>query len=78
MALGARAFEASDEKLTERERKIATAKDALTAVIAASAPLSGLLSRNFSIKGAPSPIQRKHGTKVHQLASNPPRSATER
>src|SRR5207248_4340174 len=42
------------------------------AVMPASAPLRGLLSRNFSINGAPSPIHRKHGTKVHQDANSPP------
>src|SRR5882757_1604837 len=38
----------------------------------ASAPFSGLLSRSRSMKGAPRPIHKKHGTKVHQVASSPP------
>src|ERR1700730_7320094 len=43
------------------------------AVIPASAPFSGLWSRSFSMKGAPSPIHRKHGTKVVQVANSPPK-----
>src|SRR6266545_4667022 len=38
----------------------------------ASAPLSGLLPRSCSMNGAPSPIKRKLGTKVHHVASSPP------
>src|SRR3954452_215499 len=42
------------------------------AVIPAKPPLSGLLLRKVSTKGAPRPIKRKHGTKVHQLAKRSP------
>jgi hypothetical protein len=42
------------------------------AVIADSAPLSALLPRNVSMKGAPRKIQRKQGVKVTQVASRPP------
>src|SRR5437763_2798756 len=46
---------------------------AAPAVMPASAPESGLLSRKRSIKGAPSPIQSQHGTKVVQVARRPPK-----
>src|SRR2546422_5840717 len=42
------------------------------AVIAESAPLSALLPRKTSMKGAPRNIQRKHGVNVTHVASNPP------
>src|SRR5262249_27227968 len=42
------------------------------AVIAESAPLSALLPRSTSMKGAPRKIQRKHGVNVTQVASSPP------
>lgn len=45
--LGARAFEASPEKLTERERRIATAKDALTGLIAVTGLASAALGMRF-------------------------------
>jgi hypothetical protein len=45
--LGARAFEAQPDKLTERERKIATAKDVLTGVIAATGLASAGLGMRF-------------------------------
>jgi hypothetical protein len=45
--LGARAYEASPDKLTERERKIATAKDVLTGVIAVSGLASAALGMRF-------------------------------
>jgi hypothetical protein len=45
--LGARAFEATPDKLTERERRIATAKDILTGVIAASGLASAALGMRF-------------------------------
>ena len=45
--LGARAFEAQPDKLTERERRIATAKDALTGVIAVSGLASAALGMRF-------------------------------
>src|ERR1043166_5620401 len=44
----------------------------MAAVIAESAAFRLLLSRSFSANGAPKKIQRKHGTKVVQVASNPP------
>src|SRR5215468_3796412 len=42
------------------------------AVIADIAPLSALLPRRTSTKGAPRKIHRKHGMKVTHVASNPP------
>src|ERR1700730_5635574 len=42
------------------------------AVIVESAALTALLSRRTSTNGAPRKIQRKHGMKVTQVASNPP------
>jgi hypothetical protein len=45
--LGARAFEAAPERLTERERRIASGKDVLTGVIAATGIASGLLGTRF-------------------------------
>ena len=45
--LGARAFEAKPEKLTDRERRIATAKDVLTGVIAATGVASAVLGTRF-------------------------------
>jgi hypothetical protein len=45
--LGARAFETQSDKLTERERRIATAKDALTGVIATSGIASAVLGTRF-------------------------------
>jgi hypothetical protein len=45
--LGARAFEAQDDKLTERERRIATAKDVLTGVIAVTGLASAALGTRF-------------------------------
>src|SRR2546423_13700775 len=42
------------------------------AVMPASAPDNGLLSRKRSIKGAPSPIHNPHGTKDVQVARRPP------
>jgi hypothetical protein len=44
---GARAFEAKPDKLTERERKIATAKDILTGVITATGLASAGLGMRF-------------------------------
>src|SRR2546430_6017092 len=43
------------------------------AVMPASAPDSGLLSRKRSIKGAPRPIHSQHGTQVVQVARRPPK-----
>ena len=45
--LGARVFEAQPDKLTERERKIATAKDVLTGVIAVTGLASAALGMRF-------------------------------
>src|SRR5882724_10535404 len=45
------------------------------AVIAPSAAPSALLARNASTKGAPKKIQRKQGTNVTQVVSNPPKVA---
>jgi hypothetical protein len=45
--VGARAFEAQPNKLTERERRIATAKDALTGVIAVTGLASAALGMRF-------------------------------
>ena len=45
--LGARVFEAQPDKLTERERKIATAKDVLTGVIAVTGLASPALGMRF-------------------------------
>jgi len=45
--LGARAFEAKPDKLTERERRIATAKDVLTGVIAATGVAAAVLGTRF-------------------------------
>ncbi|HSD24476.1 MAG TPA: hypothetical protein VLB79_09135 [Solirubrobacterales bacterium] len=45
--LGARAFEATPDKLTERERRIARAKDILTGVIAVTGIASGALGNRF-------------------------------
>src|SRR6266567_3381272 len=42
------------------------------AVIADRAPLSALLPRRTSMKGAPKNIQRKHGVNVTHVASRPP------
>jgi hypothetical protein len=46
--LGARAYEAKPGKLTERERKIATAKDVLTGVIAATGLASAITGVRFA------------------------------
>ena len=45
------------------------------AVTAPSAAESALLPRRASTKGAPAKIQRKQGTKVTHVVSNPPRVA---
>ncbi|HKH41167.1 MAG TPA: hypothetical protein VKA41_04865 [Solirubrobacterales bacterium] len=45
--LGARAFEAQPNKLTERERRIATAKDVLTGVIAVTGLASAAVGMRF-------------------------------
>jgi hypothetical protein len=45
--LGARAFEAQPDKLTDRERRIAVAKDALTGVLATTGVASGVLGTRF-------------------------------
>jgi hypothetical protein len=45
--LGARAYETKPNKLTDRERKIAVAKDVLTGVIATSGVAAGLLGMRF-------------------------------
>jgi len=45
--LGARAFEAQPDKLTKRERRIATAKDVLTGVIAVTGLASAALGMRF-------------------------------
>jgi hypothetical protein len=44
---GARAFEATPDKLTDRERRIATAKDVLTGVIATTGLAAGGLGMRF-------------------------------
>jgi hypothetical protein len=59
--VGARAFEAKPDKLTERERKIATAKDVLTAVIAASGLASGGLGMRFYDLGEEGAVPLRDG-----------------
>jgi hypothetical protein len=59
--LGARAFEAKPDKLTERERKIATAKDVLTAVIAATGLASGGLGMRFYDLGEEGAVPLRDG-----------------
>lgn len=67
--LGARAFEATPDKLTERERKIATAKDALTAVIAASGVASAALGMRFYELGQDGAVPMSDGDHTSGEAS---------
>jgi hypothetical protein len=59
--LGARAFEAQPDKLTERERKIAVAKDALTGVIATSGLASAVLGTRFYRMGEEGAVPLRDG-----------------
>jgi hypothetical protein len=59
--LGARAFEAAPDKLTERERRIATAKDVLTGVIAVTGVASAALGMRFHGMGVDGAVPLRDG-----------------
>jgi hypothetical protein len=67
--LGARAFEASPDKLTERERRIATAKDALTGVIAVTGIASAALGTRFYEMGENGAVPMRDGDHASGQAS---------
>lgn len=71
--LGARAYEASPDKLTERERRIATAKNVLTGVIATSGLASAALGMRFYELGDDGAVPMRDGD---QTSGNAPRAAT--
>jgi hypothetical protein len=59
--LGARAFEASPDRLTERERGIARAKDVLTGVIAVTGIASAALGTRFHEMGGNGAVPMRDG-----------------
>jgi hypothetical protein len=67
--LGARAFEAKPDKLTERERRIATAKDVLTVVIAATGVASAALGMRFYRLGDDGAVPLRDGNHTSGHAS---------
>jgi hypothetical protein len=69
--LGARAYEASPDKLTERERRIATAKDALTGVIAVSGLASAALGMRFYEMADDGAVPMRDGDETSAQASAP-------
>lgn len=69
--LGARAFEASPDKLTERERRIATAKDALTGVIAVTGLASAALGMRFYEMADDGAVPMRDGDQTSGHASRP-------
>ena len=68
---GARAFEAKPDKLTERERQIATAKDALTGVIAVTGLASAALGMRFYGMADDGAVPMRDGDQTSGHASRP-------
>jgi len=70
---GARAFEAQPDKLTERERRVATAKDVLTGVIAVTGLASAALGMRFYEEADDGAVPMRDGA---QTSASAPQAAT--